>query len=182
MKTESLTCGRASCGMPAVGTLCYPGYAGKAFCATDGLHAMNTLTQAGVNARFEALYEAPKLELVGQVSADLVKDRAEAVSIFREIQRHAEHVVGGIIPGVVLHDAFKRMGLFLDRVEGKPKPPAPTNPSQNGGMVVPGFAHCAHGVPDFVTCAACKAEQDAMREAEKDLIVSILPTGDTVKP
>lgn len=164
------TCERDKCGAPAVGSLSYPGYAGgRVFCATDGLHALNTLVLAGVNAKFEPIHVSPSIYQVGLVAGDLVKDRAEAVSIFREIQRHAEHVVGGIIPGVVMHDAFKRMGLFLDRVDGKPKPAVPPNPSQNGGMVVPGFAHCAHGVPDFVTCAACKAEQDAMKAAEEDL-------------
>jgi hypothetical protein len=176
-----MTCKREGCGKIAVCRLKYPNPTGDipAYCMTDGLTALNTLTDGGVVAKLlpiEDDYESPKLTALGSLE-DLVNDRTEVVKIFRDVLKHADHVVGNLIPGAVLHDGFQRMRAYLHRLDGgKALPPVIKSAPVSGEVAIPGHSLCRHGVPtEIIPCQACKAEQEAMAEEATATPVTMVP-------
>lgn len=114
-------------------------------------------------------YEAPTLEALGDLK-DLVGDRAEALSIFKAVLRHADHIMQGVLPGIVLGNEVNRMRAFVRKHEetkpGAPKPKAGPpdfrdgagGVSAHGNQIPAGIETCKHGVHKGVTCQACLAE------------------------
>lgn len=130
----------------------------------------------------EPLYETPHLVALGTVES-LVKFRDESLKLFRNVLRHADAVMGNLLPGAVLVEEFRKMRSFVDEAAGK-KPAAPPTPMQRAGsegfQAVPGFNHCGHGVPEFLPCQACKAEEEAKARAQEEPAAPVLavPAGD----
>lgn len=144
------------------------------YCGLHGTDAINTAHAFGIAATVAELppYEAPKVEFLGNLES-LISDKMEALKIFRAVLKHAEYVAGNILPGAVLLNEFQQMRDFVDKAEGKPKkvPAVPNMPAvaahaPGESLVAPGFNHCRHGVPEFIHCAACKAEQAEMKAAD----------------
>lgn len=114
------------------------------------------------------VYEPPKLVALGTLGS-LLKENADALALFKDIMVHGEHVVGGVLPGAVLHEVFKRVRLYIDRASGtRPAAPPPPQPqSPQGNVSAPGHELCPHFVPiKFAHCAACELAQKELAEAE----------------
>lgn len=184
MKCSSLSESGATCPEDAVAVVHWPGQ-DRPRCAAHLAQAQNVASAMGFalsSTPINPVYEKPTLTALGPLE-DLIRDRAEAVRALKEILRHGEHVVGGILPGIVLHEGLKWAKALVDRLEPQPPaspapPPSPSNPvavapspapSAGLGGAVPGFAHCRHGVPSFITCGACAAECGAVDGSRENL-------------